>query len=814
MERATSLTRSGRSIVRSLGWLSALLGSCGVAYSCASTKPALRPPEAPPPQVSQASLAAPAVSVASPPEPLSLEGFRPLLADARYEAARLKQEAGDYRAAADLARAALAKDPPPTGELDRHRFLLARLLERAGRWAEARDAFSSVSSASLLAPYAELGAGRMELTLGFADRALLHVGRAGEALPAAAGRGRLLADAAFKSGARDIALREYRRALEEAQNERERGSAALALLRALDSGDSAGRSTAELSEALRLSRLLLSQAEDDPTLLAAAQAQEKHWLSLVPAADRQALSLPSTSERLERLRRLVEARRFEPAQALLDTLPAFDAAASEREACDAEVLRARVATAAKRSADAEKSYVLVAHSHCAEEQRARALYSAGKAAQTGGRHAVAVKLFAELERVFPQQSVADDARLYGALSSLELGDEAAFTDALNRMPDDYPDGDMLAEGCFRLALRRMEKRDFQSAERPLSRAVEHLPELEVGRGGDFAGRERYFLAKVQVETGERERGLAGYEKLIAELPLGYYLRAAYSALAAVDPERAARAVAQSAELAVHDTPSIRRPPPVLAPGFRRALELASVGELDWVRAELSLLSADSAAPELLFNAAVLYARAGAVKLSSDAARAVLGKLPPRFPAGDWLQAWKLAYPRPYVELVSEQAKKNALTQSLIYAIMREESAFDADAQSPADAYGLMQLILPTARLAGKALGLPHDRVSLLRPSVNIPLGARVLGKYRDQFPEDPLLAIAAYNAGPGAAKRWRRDRSGTSFDLWVELIPYVETRRYIKRVLGSAAVYAIVYDEAAQDAALALPSKVAGGSSG
>jgi soluble lytic murein transglycosylase len=367
---------------------------------------------------------------------------------------------------------------------------------------------------------------------------------------------------------------------------------------------------------------------------------------------------------------------------------------------------------------------------------------------------------------------------------------------------------MLSEGCFRLALRRMEKRDFQSAERPLSRAVEHLPEVEAGRGGDFAGRERYFLARVQVETGEVERGLAGYEKLIAELPLGYYVRAAYTALARADAERAQKALEKTAQAAALEPPSIRRPPASLELGFRRALELAAVGELDWVRAELSALSAESAAPEVAFNAAALYARAGAFKLSSDAARSVLGRMPPRFPAGAWLEAWKLAYPRPYVELVSEQAKKNTLPASLIYAVMREESAFDPDAESPADAYGLMQLILPTARTAGKALGLPHDRVSLKRPSVNIPLGARVLGKYRDQFPADPLLAVAAYNAGPGAAQRWRRDRPGLSFDLWVELIPYVETRRYIKRVLGSAAVYAIVYEEGAQAEALALPQSV------
>jgi soluble lytic murein transglycosylase len=113
-------------------------------------------------------------------------------------------------------------------------------------------------------------------------------------------------------------------------------------------------------------------------------------------------------------------------------------------------------------------------------------------------------------------------------------------------------------------------------------------------------------------------------------------------------------------------------------------------------------------------------------------------------------------------------------------------------------------------MAAKPLGLPHDRVALKRPSVNIPLGARVLGKYRDQFPEDPLLAVAAYNAGPGAAQRWRKEHPHTSFDLWVELIPYVETRRYVKRVLGSAAVYAVVYGEGERAAALTLPRAISG----
>ncbi|HKY36066.1 MAG TPA: transglycosylase SLT domain-containing protein [Polyangiaceae bacterium] len=805
MERAATLKAGSR---RSLLLLGASCVLCLIAYSCAATRPDPALLGRQPDKVSALRGGAAPLASQPAPEPLSLDGFRPLLAEPRYAAARLKQEAGDYGAAAELLRAATNAAPPAAGELDRHRFLLARLLERAGKYAEAREAFLSVSAASLLAPYAALGAGRMELKLGSADRALSQVGRAGEALPEAAGRRRLLADAALKSGAREIALREYRKLLELAQGNKDRAAAAEALLFALDQGAPGARSQGEISEALRLSRLLLVLSEDEPARGQRALAEQARWLQRAPEQARKVLALPSLAEELERARLLVESRRYEPAQTLLAALPGLDPKASEPQPCELEALRGKVATATKRNADAEKHYISVAHSHCTAEQRARALYAAGRAAQSGGRHAVAVKLFAELERSFPTQAVADDARLYGALSSLELGDEARFTDALSSMPDDYPDGDMLAEGCFRLALRRMEKRDFQSAERPLTRAIQRLPELETARGGDFAGRERYFLSRVQVETGERERGLTGYEQLIAELPLGYYVRAAYSALAASDPARAARALEHSSELARARPPSIRRPPSVLEPGFRRALELAAVGELDYVRAELGALQAESAAPELLLHAAVLYARAGAVKLSSDAARQVFGKVPPRFPAGDWLEAWKLAYPRPYAELVSEHAGKNKLDASLIYAVMREESAFDPDAESAADAYGLMQLILPTARQMARPLGLPHDRISLKRPSVSISLGARVLGKYRDKFPADPLLAVAAYNAGPGAAQRWLKQRSGSSFDLWVELIPYVETRRYIKRVLGSAAVYAIVYDEAPRETALALPRSV------
>jgi soluble lytic murein transglycosylase len=96
--------------------------------------------------------------------------------------------------------------------------------------------------------------------------------------------------------------------------------------------------------------------------------------------------------------------------------------------------------------------------------------------------------------------------------------------------------------------------------------------------------------------------------------------------------------------------------------------------------------------------------------------------------------------------------------------------------------------------------------------VNIALGIRVLANYQTYFPGDPLLVIPGYNAGPGKPKRWAKDLPSADFDLWVELIPYRETRRYTKRVLASRGAYAFLYyqpsDLSAANDPLRLPRRL------
>jgi soluble lytic murein transglycosylase len=169
----------------------------------------------------------------------------------------------------------------------------------------------------------------------------------------------------------------------------------------------------------------------------------------------------------------------------------------------------------------------------------------------------------------------------------------------------------------------------------------------------------------------------------------------------------------------------------------------------------------------------------------------------------------MAFPRAFSDVVEREAKKNGIPSALAYAVMREESAFDPEAESPAKAFGLMQLIVPTARKVAKDVGLAYDESALARPETNVALGCRFLAELRAKFPVNPSLAISAYNAGPGAPVRWIATRESDDFDLWVEQIPYEETKKYTKRVLASYAAYAFLYDRDRLDTALKLPRIVA-----
>lgn len=152
-------------------------------------------------------------------------------------------------------------------------------------------------------------------------------------------------------------------------------------------------------------------------------------------------------------------------------------------------------------------------------------------------------------------------------------------------------------------------------------------------------------------------------------------------------------------------------------------------------------------------------------------------------------AWECSFPRPYADSVRTASDGARISRDLVWSVMRQESAFDPDVVSPARAVGLMQLLPETARATAVKAGIAYDDTKLSNPAQSIALGALYLREMLDQFGESPALAVAAYNAGPEAIARWLSHGKGETLDVFVEAIPYVETRGYVVRVLGNLARY-------------------------
>lgn len=146
-------------------------------------------------------------------------------------------------------------------------------------------------------------------------------------------------------------------------------------------------------------------------------------------------------------------------------------------------------------------------------------------------------------------------------------------------------------------------------------------------------------------------------------------------------------------------------------------------------------------------------------------------------------------------VITENLKNEDIEWALAHAVIRQESMFDADAESPAGALGLMQLMPATARHVAKKEGVGYSRDSLTSsPAYNIRLGCAYMEELLDRYDGYYPLAIAAYNAGPGNVDKWLGAfgdprRKEISLIDWIELIPIYETRNYVQRVLESVYIY-------------------------
>jgi len=428
---------------------------------------------------------------------------------------------------------------------------------------------------------------------------------------------------------------------------------------------------------------------------------------------------------------------------------------------------------------------------------AKSLFDAAKGLMNAKKHLEAIRHLEAIEKEFPDHTLADDARLWEAEAYEDLKKPAEVVRLLSSLPQLYPQGDMAHEALWRLARGAyLEKR--------ATAALEYLEKaIALGRPRYYysLGQALYWKARI-LEQGGRPEAVATYQRCAREYPLSFYALLAFNRLR----ERHAAAYRALQHELLGKT-GVGKGRWHFAPrelfgrtAFLRGVELARLGFGSAAGRELAqagLSTSKAASDDDLWLAAVLYDRAGLWNLSHQVPRTADTAYKRSYPSGEAYRRWALAYPLAFEPMVRAGAKAAQLPPELVLSIMREESGFSPGIESYANAVGLMQLILPTARAAGSAHKLKVTREALRDPATNIKLGSTFLGFLHRTFQKVVPLAVAGYNAGEGAVYKWLRQYGAghpqLQLDELIERIPYDQTRRYTKRVVSTFFTYSVLY---------------------
>lgn len=465
-----------------------------------------------------------------------------------------------------------------------------------------------------------------------------------------------------------------------------------------------------------------------------------------------------------------------------------------------DLLLARTVAGTRGIEEAESLYERVWRDYPDSEAAPTALYELAYRLWNNHKDSLAEPLFGRLLEhgltkdraelaLYALGRIAEEAKRFGtALDRYRRLTESARSPALRE------------EGAWRVGWVHYLAGEYAAASRAFARGAE-------GRKGGSRARFAYWQARslehleetgaVDRSAGDDPPSRAIYCKVVAADPDGYYAGLAESRLkSALQPRPPERPATFALPDALESRYSFH---------LSRSRALAELRLEDFAAEELAAVEREARGTEdeasVVAYLAKAYGDVGAFSRSAKAAVRVLQRNAER----SWLESrlWRYAYPLAYWDLLRAEAAESHLDPCLALALMRQESFFDPRAVSPAQAFGLMQLLVRTAReVASDSSSAPGSRVSpelLLEPGTNLRLGVIYLSKLLKLTRGNIPRALAAYNAGEDALAKWEARYPESEDDEFVERISYSETRSYVKHVLANFRLYGYLYGDGTCD---------------
>jgi len=431
-----------------------------------------------------------------------------------------------------------------------------------------------------------------------------------------------------------------------------------------------------------------------------------------------------------------------------------------------------------------------------------ALFFLGRAYTNLDNNTQAVSYYERVLDEYPSSIYGDDA-LYrmGRIYSIDNNAQKAI-ESFDRVFREYPSGDKTDEALWELGWIQYKSGNWSGAETSFS----NMAELFSGTG--LQEKALYWQAKCHEKLGEKDAALQLCRRITGLRNYSYYTFAA---------EKLAGSLGSSAPIPAVNTGLSPQSPGTreMLPGIfedldkdiantdgwvdhiTKALELIRLGFYNSAAIEIGqgeyILEED---PERALEIATLYYNAQDYFKSLQLIHTNMDNIKKDLSGDHLAYAYFLYYPYGFREVIDKYSLEYGIDPLFVLAVIRQESNFKADAGSYAGARGLMQIMPATGKNIAGQIGLSDYQDDMLyQPETSIRMGIFYLDQQLDNFDGNLAYCLGAYNGGPGAMSGWVSRFGGKSEDEFIEHVTYLETKEYIKRVLGNYYFYRMLYPD-------------------
>ncbi|MBI5607542.1 MAG: transglycosylase SLT domain-containing protein [Deltaproteobacteria bacterium] len=435
-------------------------------------------------------------------------------------------------------------------------------------------------------------------------------------------------------------------------------------------------------------------------------------------------------------------------------------------------------------------------------QLARALYAHADAlGKTGDDRAgiealqrIATVLQGEKSPAAAEVSARSLARLHRLYNAVDRPGDALA--ALRKLLDLHPDAQERELAVWGLGWQHFLAGNYPAALELFVKLEREHGNLWTGAQQPWRAKAIYWQARCLQQMGQIDAALEAWSSVTNTYAQTYYGILSLDRIAEIDADRAARLQGPPPSPTGSDTPpaSLARLRVTRSQALDEAAILLRAGLQGEAKALLSEQLSKGLPRDGVHLLATLYDIGGNRRL----AYGVMSRHTRRAarPDDSTAQVWRQSFPQAFYDEVDAATAQAAIGRSILYAIVRHESAFIPTVVSKAGAYGLVQVLPSAARSIAELYDLPYGGTgALLRPATNLQIGALYLAQLMSFYKGNLPVVAAAYNAGPYAARDWVKRWQNQPTDVFVENIPYPATRAYVMQVTASAQTYAWLYPE-------------------